>query len=329
MSDSGLPLPFPRQFHCEHTQSKHRVLVLVSDNNGTAYLQAVLSCADGKLARRAARVLNAALGKSPESFVHHMCEDVAAELPHAPAASLRQTVQHLCAGTWPLNPHLPKENRPDFAQLFPEPACDIVHEDGEEADTCNVCGSWYLTPRTAEALHAELSLQSDMVYDDVEALGDDPVERDNGNYFLSEFPRVTWGQSRKWRRELARACDDLVNDLEAGMLPRPRCTAEEVVLYLAIQGAPTHVEEYLPEHPEDEHHILPQHPDDYAWEACMDLLYEDHDFLFLYERRFDGIEDPEDETNQLLHIGGSLRPESWFRPFYEDQKRDPKRGFRR
>lgn len=97
MSDSGLPLPFPRQFRCEHTQSKHRVLALVSDDNGTAYLQAVLSGADGKLARRAAHALNAALGKGPGSSVHSTCGDVAAELPRAPAASLRQTV--LASGT--------------------------------------------------------------------------------------------------------------------------------------------------------------------------------------------------------------------------------------
>ena len=61
---------------------------------------------------------------------------------------------------------------------------------------------------------------------------------------------------------MARACDDLADDLEAGHLPIPRCFAEELALHLALsEEAPSILEE---EDIEDELHTsLPTHADDY------------------------------------------------------------------
>ncbi|MFF0477521.1 hypothetical protein [Streptomyces sp. NPDC004284] len=50
--------------------------------------------------------------------------------------------------------------------------------------------------------------------------------------------------------------------------------------------------------------------------------------LMLCNARFDGIEDPDGETNQRMGIGG-IRAAAWFEPFLNVQARDLRRGFRR
>ena len=144
---------------------------------------------------------------------------------------------------------------------------------------------------------------------------------------FGRFPRLTWQADKEWRRQVARACDDLSDELAAGKWPIPRCTAEEMILHLAIEDAPDCLEEN-----EDlgsgNHAALPAHPDDYTWEACSDLLFQDSDVLMLFNTELDGIEDPEDNTNQFLRVG-DLRPQAWFKHFDNVEPRDPSRGFRR
>ena len=55
---------------------------------------------------------------------------------------------------------------------------------------------------------------------------------------LDRLPEQTWHLPAWWRRQLARAFDDLALDVEAGRLPRPRCVAEEAALVIAVAGAP-------------------------------------------------------------------------------------------
>jgi hypothetical protein len=57
------------------------------------------------------------------------------------------------------------------------------------------------------------------VYDDVAEHGDDPVTDDGTWATLSDYPRITWRQDAVWRRQAARALDDLTADLEAGRAP--------------------------------------------------------------------------------------------------------------
>ncbi len=77
-----------------------------------------------------------------------------------------------------------------------------------------------------------------------------------------------------------------------------------------------------------EHSHLPEHRDDYDWNACSDLFFQDHDVLMLFDARFDGVDDPDGDVNQRLGMG-DLRAAAWFEPFGYPPVRDPRRGFRR
>lgn len=110
------------------------------------------------------------------------------------------------------------------------------------------------------------------------------------------------------------------------MWPIPRTTAEELALHLAIRNAPGW-EEILRE--QDEHAALPKHADDYDWDMCSELFFEDHDVLMLYDNGLDGIE-TDGDANRDLGLGHTLHPTNWFKPFNSGQPiRDETRGFRR
>jgi hypothetical protein len=213
--------------------------------------------------------------------------------------------------------------RPDFAALFPVRECGCGRED------CEICQGWKLTPRTAELLHTALEIMADQAFGDIEEHGSGPVEReDRGEWlFFDKLPRITWKQDAGWRRQVARACEDLADDLARGDWPVPRTNAEEIVLHLAIDDSPDWLEDR--EGVEDEEHdALPRYGDDYDWGMCSEVLFQDHDVLMLYDESFDGIEDPDGDANQYLRMG-DLRPGAWFEYFGNVEPRDPRRGFRR
>ncbi|MGK5556683.1 hypothetical protein ACSNOI_34250 [Actinomadura kijaniata] len=198
----------------------------------------------------------------------------------------------------------PPAGRPDFAKLFPmESECDC----GEEV--CDDCISWKLTPRTAEVLHASLRMLADQAFDDVQNHGDQPVSKRDDCSLFGELPRHTWKQNATWRRQVARAFDDLADELERGEWPAPRCPAEEMALDLAIQYAPGRLE-ILEETADngvtwgEQHRALPKHQGDYDWEGCAGIFFEDDDYLY-------------------------TSAEDWFDLFVGFEPRDPKRGFRR
>ncbi|MFC4913014.1 hypothetical protein [Actinomadura gamaensis] len=211
---------------------------------------------------------------------------------------------------------------PDFAKIFPvECAC------GSEG--CTTCDAGPLTPRSADLIHTALSTMADAAYDDLQEHDDDPVpnSEDPSWGFFTDLPRLALQQPRQWRREMARACDDLAEDLEAGELPIPRCFAEELVLHLALDQAPDILEEKQDLEDED-HESLPKHPYDYDWGLYGDQFFQDSDILLLYQEALDGIEDPTAHLNGTNGIG-DMRPANWFTPFNNVTPRDPNRGFRR
>ncbi|WP_326811034.1 hypothetical protein OIE62_23115 [Streptomyces scopuliridis] len=216
-----------------------------------------------------------------------------------------------------------EEKIPDFAVLFKAqpPHC----EDPEcEDERCQ----WQLTPRTADLLHTELCVLADQAYDDCEELGDRPVvpdEREGHWGVFTNLPKLTFAADLQWRRRFARAADDLAADLERGQWPEPTCTAEELALHLAIRDASDRGDE---DHATGRHGRLPAHRDDYDFDMCSEIFFQDSDVLMLYSARFDGIEDPDGETNQYMGIG-DLRASAWFEPFLNVTARAPHRGFRR
>jgi hypothetical protein len=168
---------------------------------------------------------------------------------------------------------------------------------------------------------------ADQAYDDIEEHGDEPVRPGTTDWYVFDrLPRLSWRQDARWRRQVARAADDLFGDLEAGQWPVPRCNAEELCLHLAIEDA-----EALVTDQEDGNARtagLPIHNDDHDWDMCSEVFFQDHDILLLDERWADGIEDPDDELNRSAGIG-DLRPHNWFQPFNNVEPRNPHRGFRR
>lgn len=111
---------------------------------------------------------------------------------------------------------------PDFVALFPVCRCG--------GDLCDACSGYQLTPRTAAALWTVAQILADQGYDDVTQHGDEPAVDDKAWALFSRYPRITWRQDAVWRRQAARAYDDLTEDLAAGRWPRPTCPGEEMAL---------------------------------------------------------------------------------------------------
>ncbi|GAA1988473.1 hypothetical protein [Kitasatospora viridis] len=91
----------PRDFLCEHTPSKSRVLALLAHDDGPDSLQAVLTCRDPELAYRAAELLRRTLSRAAGARHTESVDGLCGQLPDAPGSSLRQAVAHVLAGTWP------------------------------------------------------------------------------------------------------------------------------------------------------------------------------------------------------------------------------------
>ncbi|MEU9280318.1 hypothetical protein [Streptomyces sp. NPDC048341] len=197
---------------------------------------------------------------------------------------------------------------------------DPWSKDWEEEDEAD---GEVLTARTAAVLRLALQELSDQAWQEVTELGDEPLRRGADGLF-GALPPVTLRQGRAWRRQMARAFDDLAADL-ASTEVEPRSTGEEMALHLGIARAA----DLTRNRPRRIHEIvanLPEHRRDFDWAACSDLLFEDHDVLMLFDNSLDGIEDDDTEVNQALGMV-NLAPLDWFTPFDPEQARDPNRGF--
>lgn len=173
-----------------------------------------------------------------------------------------------------------------------------------------------LTPRQRELLRTYLWVNADSVYDDIEEHGDKPVDASSGWWMiLDRLPEDCWDLPSAWRRELARAFDDLATDLENGTLPYPRCVAEEVALVLAVSNAQAaHLDgEYA-----DDVADLPETAGDGDWLSATNTLVGD--------RHIDWHMPPGDTP---IWIGDVPDPATWFDIFDGFETRPADRGFRR
>lgn len=183
-----------------------------------------------------------------------------------------------------------------------------------------------LTPRSALALWAMLTTLADYGYDDVDEHGDDAVGSDGDWMLFDQYPRVTWNSDAVWRRQAARAFDDLAEDLAQGREPFPRCPGEEMALHVALRLLPAAVDDqwWGP----DLFDGLPEANGDLDVHALLSGLFQDHDILALFDAELDGIEDPDDPVNADTGMG-DYRPQAWFKAFAGSQARDGRRPFRR
>ncbi|MEU7136917.1 tetratricopeptide repeat protein [Streptomyces sp. NPDC046261] len=214
-------------------------------------------------------------------------------------------------------------NQPTLAYAtqreFPQP--------DDEDDAVDEGHRWRLSPRTRCILEAALVTEADMASMVLEQLQSRPISTDD--LFIGVFgslPVQTWEQDVHWRRRMIRAFDDLADDLKNGRVPRPRCTGEEMALHIALESAASIVDD-SPDLAAEFTEGIPEQPDDYDWWTCKDLLFEDHDVLLMYEPWMEGIEDPDNSVGQYMRVA-NLRPNDWFVPFREGDRRDPDRGFR-
>jgi hypothetical protein len=206
---------------------------------------------------------------------------------------------------------------PDSGALFPACRCG--------RQTCGQCAGFQLTPRTAAALWQVGQLLADQGYDDVQEHGDEPVA--GGEWMLfDDYPRLTWHQDAIWRRQAARAYDDLTADIAAREWPCPRCPAEEMALHLMLRDAAAATADgwaWIIDQAK-----VPSYPEDFDWGDVQDGLFQDTDILALFNPDLDGIEDPEADVNRDMTIG-DYRPQAWFENFAHMQRRDGRRPFRR
>src|SRR4051812_47479822 len=81
---------------------------------------------------------------------------------------------------------------------------------------------------------------------------------------------------------MARAFDDLAADCSSDAEVEPRSTGEEMALHLAIARAQD-LTRNRPRLVRDAVAGLPEERADFDWDACSDLLFQDHDVLMLFD----------------------------------------------
>ncbi|MFE9812605.1 hypothetical protein [Streptomyces sp. NPDC005548] len=114
---------------------------------------------------------------------------------------------------------------------------------------------------------------------------------------------MTWRQNTSWRRQRARAFEDLAADCTAGARVEPRSTGEEMALHLGI-GRAHELTRNRPRLVADTVTGLPEERGDLDWNACSNDLFEDHDVLMLFEDSLDGIEEAERDVHQSPGMAG-------------------------
>ena len=168
---------------------------------------------------------------------------------------------------------------PNFDELFKVCNC------GEE--TCDQCVSFQFTPRTAGVLWRIAGVLADGAYDDVEKYGDEPVVDDTDWAVFDQYPRITDTQDAVWRRQAARAFDDLSGDIESGELPRPTCPGEEMALHRMLAAVKAAVDDEWWDDLDKVSQTGP-HRDDYDWDMVTEVFFQDLDILSLFDEALDG-----------------------------------------
>lgn len=183
---------------------------------------------------------------------------------------------------------------PDFATLFP------LRRSGEE---------WQCSPRTAYVLHAALSVLGDEGHEAARAFGEEALtpEHECHATVYTELPESTWPLGYAWRRDFARAADDLAQDIADGHRPAPRCVAERVALDCALDEARGHGKGMAGF--TLTYDRLPRHRDD-SWELVEDALL-----------------DPGEPAGNGMPPLWDTPPEGWFTPFPGVEPRDAERGY--
>ncbi|OBB88660.1 hypothetical protein [Mycolicibacterium peregrinum] len=174
-----------------------------------------------------------------------------------------------------------------------------------------------LTQRQRELLRTYLWVHADDCYDDIEQRGLLRVEEGSlGSWSMFDrLPKAAWACPVTWRRQMARAFDDLALDLEADALPYPRCVAEEVALVLSVATAQSM---WMDGQYSEEVSALPESAGDGDWASATDALVGNRHLTWHLS--------PGDAP---VWMGDVPDPETWFDLFDGLEPRPARRGFRR
>ena len=307
----------------QHTPGQHHVLA-VADHGGGAELCPVVSFAEAQPATMLADALNGVLSR--QVTAGQRLDAALAGAPELVRAAVARLVPALTASDDPqalrVAGYLRVTGGGGFL-LFPVTSCPpggcetcgSCQQDcagcGECSDGgCDICLPVTMTPRTATVLGQALAVLADEAYDYIYGTGMCPGGAPGP---LGAIPRCAQDQGAWFLRRYARAFDDLSGDLEAGRLPLPACTAEEIALDIAIRDAERihHDEDELVEDLEKDY---PASRFDYGWAHLQDALFQDKDYEGLLDMRFPLSDD---------------EAEQWFEEFSNITRRDRRRGFRR
>ena len=192
----------------------------------------------------------------------------------------------------------------------------------EDVDPELVDDGWtFLTPRSVAVLRTTFLYLADQIREDAARLDGRPVEESLDLGILDEFPRLVWRQPPEWWERMARAAEDLADDLANGRPSEPRCPAEEALHHVAM-GTVESVRAMMWNRLGD----LPASPRDFDFESFHDIALQDEDILMLWEDDREGIETPTHPLNALLRMG-DYRPDAWFKCFLNvPRRRTPKPG---
>jgi hypothetical protein len=304
-----------------HTASKHRVMAITRAIGQHTQLEAIATVGDALTARWLADALNSRLLDRPN---HSERLDAAlAGLPDSVRAAVTQLPidpKHAHIGRTAIAAHI-YTSPVDGLLLFPTtactpgqcPNCTDCANDCRDCTTCTDrpcenCVPPDLTPRTAYALTVAGAVLADRCYDAVTGRSTrmTPAER---REFLP-LPKALHGQDDEFIRRMARCFDDLTADLDNGEPPQLHNLAEQLALHLMIDDADARHTDDL-DTPDE---LLPTSDYDYDFAPLYDVLFEDDDHVGLLEQQ------RTEPRGQLDYL---------FDPFYNNEARDPDRGFRR
>ena len=173
---------------------------------------------------------------------------------------------------------------------------------------------YWFTPRTAYALAAV----AEVILDDYREYTREIAPGEWVEDFEYSWTTVNPGtMTLPWLLRFRQAFKNLISDLALGDLPLPRCTAEEVALHTMIDAAEGYGEDIKGEM--FDYGAIPPHPEDFDWEQCRSLLFEDHDVLMLNNPALDGIENDEQAIERMGLA--YLRRSEWFQWFGSVEQR--------
>ena len=196
----------------------------------------------------------------------------------------------------------------DFAALFLVTPCHAspsaqLEKDFICKDSC--CTSQTLTPRQAYAMHAAADSFLDLAF----------AVDDADSWLLPDLlpPACTANlHDPVWGIQLRHVFHLVAARLAAGLVPLPRCTAEEMALHVVLEAAKFAALSGLLAERED-YQSLDIHPGDFSGVAGLrEWLFTDLDVLMLFESPLDSLEDSDLER---LLAGTNLHPRRWFIPF--------------